>query len=299
MITTNTLSDEYGPSMLPLMTEIIFSEMERFPDAVPFLLKVKTGVGSGYQTTEQTGIGKSSEIPQGSSVNYQDITQGNSLTVVFLKYGAGIKVTEETIDDQKFDQLSDAYASMPRSMLDLKQELAMNNLNNGFTVNGYDGVPFFSTAHPLPSGGTQANRPSVGTDLSVTALEEMLTLIGNWKDISGLRYNANVDYLVTGLAPSYAAYQLIGSDYQPNVANNAINAFQMYSMKPFKTPYITDTNAWFLRCSSHHLCWWDRKSPVMETFPDFDIGAIKTKITARWETKHASPWGWAGSPGGA
>jgi hypothetical protein len=51
-----------------------------------------------------------------------------------------------------------------------KQVKAAAVLNSGFNaaVTYGDGVSFFSTAHPLVSGGTNSNRPTTGADLIET-----------------------------------------------------------------------------------------------------------------------------------
>ena len=69
-----------------------------------------------------------------------------------------------------------------------KQVKAAAVLNNGFnpTVVGGDGVSLFSTAHPLVSGGTNANTPTTPADLNETSLENAVIQIAAWTDERGL-----------------------------------------------------------------------------------------------------------------
>jgi hypothetical protein len=68
-------------------------------------------------------------------------------------------------------------------------------LNNGFTNSsqyyGGDGVPLFSTAHPLVSGGTNSNRPATASDLNETSLENAVIQIAAWTDERGLAHRCN------------------------------------------------------------------------------------------------------------
>jgi len=292
------LPDQYLATQLPALQELILSDMESWPDMVPTLAKIRPATGSIAQTTEQTGVGQAQAIPEGASVNYATIAQGNSFTAQYIKYGIGAIITREMMEDGKLQDAAEIIRSLPRSMHDLKQRLFADNFNNGFTVNGYDGVPLFSTNHPIVNGGgVQANTPSVQVDLTVDSLEEGFTQISQWVTQEGLRWMAKPEYMLVSPGNSYGAYQLLNSDYTPDSANNAVSSVKRFGLKMVESPYITDTDAWFIRCTQHYLFWWDRQDPMLESFPDFDITATKHKITARWTTGHGSYYGWYGSRG--
>jgi hypothetical protein len=81
--------------------------------------------------------------------------------------------------------------ALARAMAYTKQVKAAYPLNmvlNYFSSG--DGVALFSTAHPLVSGGTNSNRPSVGADLNETSLEDAIIQIGKWTDERGLKIAA-------------------------------------------------------------------------------------------------------------
>lgn len=290
--------DTFLSDALPVLEEMIFSELEAYPDIIPILANVKSSASWGTQTTEQSGVGKVALIAEGTSVSYDDPAQGNSKTFTFAKYGIGVKVTEEMVEDQKFDQVGDIYASMARSMFDSRQQSFMDNFNNAFTTNGYDGVPLCSTSHPLvKAGGTENNRPSADVDLSVTSLRTALADIKGTLTHEGLKQHLMPKYLLVSDTNIYDAHELLKSDKRPGTANNDTNYFTILGLEYLSSTYLTDSDAWFIVCDKHKLMWYDRKLPTVKSQDAFDDGCVKTKITARWDTGHASWFGIYGSAG--
>lgn len=82
----------------------------------------------------------------------------------------------------------------------------------------------------------------------------------------------------------YDAKELVRSDYRPGTSNNDINVFKDYNFDYFMSPYLVDPDAWFIGCKNHKLMFYDRKAPEMKSFEDFDVGALKSKVTTRFDT---------------
>lgn len=298
MITRSLTPDTFFQNALPALEELIFSDYEAYPDIIPVLSNYKAGTGWGAQTAEQTGVQAAVIIPEGSQMFYDDIDQGNSKTFTFVKWGIGVKVTEEMIEDDKWDQVSDIYRSLGASMFHSRQQTFMDNFNNGFTVNGYDGVPFFSLNHPLiKAGGIQPNTPTTQVDIGVSSLRAALTTIAGWLTHEGLKAFFKPRFLLVTTTNIYDAHELTKSDYRPGTANNEVNAFSIYNLEYVASPYLTDADAWFIGCRTHKLMFYDRQAPRTKSFEDFDAGALKTKITSRFDTGEASWYGWYGSAG--
>src|SRR3989304_9926164 len=127
MINRNLTPDTFFENALPVLEEILFSTMEGEPAAIPLIANVRAGTGWGTQTSEQSGTGPVVSIPEGSSVSYDEIVQGNAKTFTFGKFGLGVQVTEEMIDDQKFDQVGDIYRGLGASMHHTRQVQFFNN----------------------------------------------------------------------------------------------------------------------------------------------------------------------------
>lgn len=300
MINRNYTPDTFFDAALPVLEEIIYSTMESYPDIIPMIANVRQGTGWGTQTTEQTGVGAVVQIAEGAPVTYDDIAQGNQKTFTFAKFGLGVQITEEMIADQKFDQVGDIYRSMGVSMFNTRQTLFMNNFNNGFSTNGYDGVPLFSVSHPLiKAGGLENNKPSVDADLAVASLRTALTDIAGTLSHEGFKIYLRPKTLLVSTSNIYDAHELLKSDFKPGTANNDVNAFTIFGLSYMTSEYLTDADAWFVLCdkNDHRLMWYDREAPTTKSFEDFDTGSLKTKITSRWDTGHASWYGLYGSQG--
>ena len=300
MITRSLTPDTFFANALPVLEEIIYSTMEQYPDIIPIIATMRQGIGWGTQTTEQSGTGAVVEIPEGTSVTYDDIIQGNATTFTFVKFGLGVIITEEMIDDQKWDQVGDIYRGLGASMHHGRQTDFMNNFNNGFATNGYDGVPLFSTAHPLvKAGGTENNRPTTDADLSEASLRTALNDLAGTLSHEGLRMYIRPKHLLVHTQNIYTAHELLNSDLRPGTANNDTNAFNLFGLSYISSEYLTDTDAWFVLADKmdHRIMWYDRKPVAVKSFEDFDNGALKTKISARWDTNHSSWFGTYGTTG--
>ena len=300
MITRSLTPDTFFANALPVLEEILYSTMEGYPDIIPLIANVRQGTGWGAQATEQTGVGPAVEIPEGASVSYDDILQGNATTFTFTKFGIGVIITEEMIDDEKYDQVGDIYRSLGEAMHHTRQTDFINNFNNGFTTAGYDGVSLFNTAHPLiRAGGTENNRPTTDADLSEASLRTALNDIASTLSHEGFRKYFRAKTVLVHTTNVYTAHELLMSDYRPGTANNDVNAFNIFGLSYMSSEYLTDTDSWYVLCdkNDHRIIWYDRKMPATKSFEDFDAGALKTKITSRWDTGHSSWYGTYGSTG--
>ena len=298
MITRGISTDVFFENSAPALEELIYDEYERYDDMIGAVFNVRPGTGWGTQSSEMSGLGASVEIGEGASVVYDEPVQGNLKTFKLVKFGYGVNITEEMIDDDRFDQVQDILRAMGVGMFHARQISAMANFNNGFSTNGYDGVPLFSTSHPLVKvGGTFANRPAADVDLSVeglrTAINDLLATV----DHAGVNMYLKPKTILVNSQNLWDAYELLKSDKRPDVNNNAVNAFSQFPMDYINSEYLTDTDAWFIICTRHKLMWYDRKLPVVSSKEDFDATSMKTKILSRWDSGHSSAFGLWGTTG--
>jgi hypothetical protein len=142
----------------------------------------------------------------------------------------------------------------------------------GFSIGGADGVGLCSAAH--------VNSPSIATTQSnkfeLALNGENLTAVRHamrkFKDDRGELVSIKPDLLLVPPELEETALVEVGTQLDPNSANNAINVnkgrFQVVSWD-----YLTDSNAWFMIDSilkSQHLVWLDRIAPEFQSQRDFD-----------------------------
>src|SRR3990167_5925814 len=105
---------------------------------------------------------------EGVDATYDVILPGISETYTHRTYALGYEITEEAIEDNL--RTPETFSKLPqalnRSAIETVETTSANIFNNGFSTNGFDGVPLFSTAHPNLDNSTQSNRPATYVDLS-------------------------------------------------------------------------------------------------------------------------------------
>lgn len=250
-------SDLFGATMLPVLEELFRAEVEMHPSRRSELFKIVQSDRDIWQATELHDMPLFSEVPEGSDYSFQRPRQGANKTLKPVKFGLGFSISEEAVDDGKFDYIADAIRKMARSAMESQEIQAMNIFNNGFSSEvAADGLSVFNAAHTLPSGLTFRNVLSTPADLSASSLEQMLTdfetqFIGD----TGIIYNYRPKVLFVHPSNKRLAKELIGSDLKPDVALsgatgitniNNYNSFKEEGLRVVSSPHLTDIDAWFM-----------------------------------------------------
>jgi phage major head subunit gpT-like protein len=210
------------------------------------------------------------------------------------------------VEDNLYDSLSARYTkALARAMAYTKQVKAAAVLNNGFTNSpvyyGGDGVPLFSTVHPLISGGTNSNTPSTQADLNETSLEAAVIQIAAWTDERGLLIAGKPRKLIVPPALQFVATRLLETSLRVGTADNDINALKNNGSIPegyTVNNYLTDTNAWFLCTDVPNGLKHFIRSPLENKMDgDFDTGNVRYKARERYSFGWSDPLGMFGSSG--
>lgn len=250
-------SDLYGEDMLPVLEELFRFEMSQHPSRRSEIFKLVSTERDIWQSSEVHDVDLFKEVPEGSEYDFVRGKQGSSKTLKPDKFGLGFSISEEAVDDGRFNEIADHIRKLAKSGLETQEIQAMNILNNGFTTETTaDGVSLFNAAHPMPSGATYRNRLSVDADLSATSLETMLAdfeteFIGD----SGIIYRIMPRVILVHPDNKRLAIELIGSDLKPETATlgtdgitniNNMNSFKQEGLRVVSSPHLTDTDAWYM-----------------------------------------------------
>jgi phage major head subunit gpT-like protein len=215
----------------------------------------------------------------------------------------GFAITEEAIEDNLYDSLSARYTkALARAMAYTKQVKAATVLNNAFATTTYgDGKVLCATDHPLVSGGTNSNRPTVASDLNETSLEASVIQIGAWTDERGLKIAAQPKKLIIPSNLQFVATRLLETEGRVATADNDINALRNNGAIPQGyaiNHYLTDTDAWFLMTDVPNGLKHFTRSPMATSMDaDFDTGNSRYKARERYSFGVSDPLGIFGSPG--
>jgi len=292
--------------LLPGLNALFGLEYKRYSEEHKEIYETESSERSFEEETKLSGFGSAPVKSEGGGISYDTAQEAFTSRYTHATIALGFSITEEAMEDNLYDSLSVRYTkALARAMAYTKQVKAASVLNNGFTNSaayfGGDGVPLFSTAHPLVSGGTNSNRPTAGIDLNETAIEAAVIQIAAWKDERGLLIAAKPKKLVIPPALMFVAKRLLGTELQVQTANNDINAIRAMGIVP-ETPiinhFLTDTNAWFMLTDvPNGLKHFQRVVLSNSSDRDFDTGNIRYKSRERYSFGWSDPLGIWGSPG--
>lgn len=249
-----------------------------------------------------TGLPKAGVKEEGNEATFEQIFQGYQKEYRHLTYALGAIVTEEMVEDDQYNQIKRIPQFLARSVRETEEIVAHNVLNNAFNTafTGADGSALIATNHvPVAGGANQANRPNTATDLTITALENAVEDIMQFKDDQGLRILVKGMKLVVPAQLAVEAQKLLDTEYIPGSADNDVNVVKSkYNMTVIPTPYLTDPDAWFI-CTDVEdgLKFFNRRAATIDRDKDFDTDNLKIKVTRRFSTGFTDWRGVYGSPG--
>jgi hypothetical protein len=290
--------------LLPGLNALFGLEYARYGEEHKEIYETETSERSFEEETKLSGFSAAPVKNEGSAMAYDNAQEAWTARYVHETIALGFSLTEEAIEDNLYDSLSNRYTkALARAMAYTKQTKAAAVLNNGFnaTYTGGDGVALFSTAHPLVSGGTNSNTPSVAADLSETSLEAAVIQIAAWTDERGLLIAARPKKLIIPSALQFVATRILETELRVDTADNTINALKNNGSIPEGytiNHFLTDTDAWFLTTDVPNGMKHFVRAPLTQGMDgDFDTGNVRYKSRERYSFGWSDPLGMFGSPG--
>jgi hypothetical protein len=245
-------------------------DYQELPATYPQIFDVETSGRAFEDDLVATGMPIVVSRPEGEPIAFDRPQFRGRVRYIHAGFGLGYEITEEAFDDDLYNTLnSKAATNLARSHRETEEIVAANVFNLGFTtVQAYDGVSLFNTAHP-GVGITQSNRSDV--DLSVAALKAAMERYFNMRTDRNIRINMAPDRILVNHNNWWTLQEILGtqfltaagtpvnSDRMPNVVTN-------FGLQPIMWRYLTDNDAWFLLASRAQLAlrfyWRKRPMPV-------------------------------------
>jgi len=288
--------------LLPGLNALFGLEYARYGEQHKEIYETETSERSFEEETKLSGFSAAPVKNEGSAIAYDNAQEAFTARYTHETIALGFSLTEEAIEDNLYDSLSGRYTkALARAMAYTKQVKAANVLNTGFTANGGDGVPLFSTQHPLVSGGVNSNTPATQADLNETSLENAVIQIAAWTDERGLLIAAKPKKLVIPPALQFVATRLLETELRVGTADNDINAIKNNGSIPegyTVNNFLTDTNAWFLTTDVPNGMKHFVRTPMSTGMDgDFDTGNVRYKARERYSFGYSDPLGMFGSQG--
>jgi len=290
--------------LLPGLNALFGMEYKTYGEQHKEIYESETSERSFEEEAKLSGFSAAPVKNEGSAMSYDNAQEAwtaryNHETVVL-----GFSLTEEAIEDNLYDSLSQRYTkALARAMAYTKQVKAAYVLNQAFNtaVTYGDGVTLCSTSHPLISGGVNSNRPTTGTDLNETSLENAIIQVAAWTDERGLLIASRPTKLIVPPALQFVATRLLETELRVGTNDNDINAIKNNGSvaEGYKVNnYLTDNNAWFLITDVPNGLKHFVRTPMQTGMDgDFDTGNVRYKARERYSFGVSDPLGIFGSPG--
>ena len=251
-----------------------------------------------------SGFGAAPVKQEGSGVSFDDANESFTARYNHETIALAFAITEEAVEDNLYDRISARYTrALARSMAHTKQVKAAAVLNNAFdsSVTGGDGKELCATDHPLITGGTFANEPSVAADLNETSLEDALISIAGFVDERGLKIALRGTKLIIPRQLQFTAERLMSSVLRPSTSDNDVNALRSMGMLPqgyTVNDFLTDTDAFFIMTDTPRGFLHFERTPLSTNMEaDFDTGNMRYKARERYSFGFSEPRCVFGSPG--
>ena len=240
--------DLFGSSALPALEEMFKHELTLHPTIREQLFNVKKTSRDIWQASEMTDLQNFLEVPEGTDYTFTKTRAGANKTLVPKKYGLGFSISEETVEDGKFDFIADSVRKLAESAIESRELAAIDIFNNAFSSStSWDGQALCSTAHTVPSGLTFRNKPSSDADLSVSSLDQALTdFETQFIRDSGKLVRMTPKVLLVHPSQKRYAMELIGSELKADTNNNNMNSLKSEGLRVVTSARLTDSDAWFL-----------------------------------------------------
>lgn len=291
--------------LLPGLNALFGLEYARYGEEHKEIFETETSERSFEEETKLSGFSAAPVKNEGSAIAYDNGQEVFTARYTHETIALGFSLTEEAIEDNLYDSLSARYTkALARAMSYTKQTKAAAVLNNGFSSSypGGDGQPLFSTAHPLVSGGTNANTPTTQVDLNETSLEAAVIQIAAWTDERGLLIAAKPRKLVVPPNLMFVATRLLETELRVGTSDNDINAIKNNGSIPegyTVNHFLTDTNGWYLTTDVPNGLKHFVRTPMSTGMDgDFDTGNVRYKARERYSFGWSDPlgmWGTSGS----
>ena len=288
--------------LLPGLNALFGMEYAKYGEEHKEIFETESSDRSFEEETKLSGFSAAPVKDEGSAIEYDNAQEAWTARYTHETVAMGFSVTEEAIEDNLYDSLSARYTkALARAMAYTKQVKAAAILNDAFDTTYGDGVALCSTAHPLVSGGTNANTPSTAADLNETSLEAAVISISGWTDERGLLIAARPAKLIIPPALQFVACRVLETEGRVGTADNDVNALKNKGSIPEGyaiNHYLTDTDAWFLTTDiPNGLKHFTRTAMQTSMDADFDTGNSRYKARERYSFGVSDPLGIYGSPG--
>jgi len=243
---------------------------------------------------EMAGPGYASEKPESQESAVGTIREGANYRYLARTFALKLIVSEEAIEDVKYDKIIDAAMRLKRSLWKTCDVDATNMLvraANTSYVYG-DGQPLASTVHPLPNGGTFSNTLATPLAPSRQAIIVATSMIRKYPGHDGTTEGFEPKAVLSPTEQWAEWDGILLSEKAPESGQfNLINVANRLKLKSIPIKYWSNTTTnWCLTTDADNgfNFRWKRR-PRNRSWVDNDHQVMKYSIDARWSRGTSEP----------
>lgn len=281
----------------PKFRKIFFDSYTEIPEQFSRIFNVKKSTKAKEYDYHVAGTGVWEEKSPSGSIAEDTIADGEEVTYIHKAYAKMISVERELADDDQYHIIEKLPRSLGRGCRVTVEETAISVINDGFSTNGYDGVPLFSASHPLLKGGTASNIMT-GADLTDATLKLGIAAMRTQTlTEEGFKMQASAKQLIVHPDNEFNALTILKSAQTSGTSNNDQNVVKD-RLGVVVMDYLDDSDAWFLRdprLSETNFFW--RVKPEFKSTEVFDNMVAKYRGYCRFSVGYSDWRGWIGNTG--
>lgn len=292
--------EQFANLMEPKLRKVFFEAYKEIPEQFSTVFNVNKSNKRKETDAHFASLGMWDEFT--GAVDYEDYEVGKEVEYTHVTYAKGTQVPLELVEDDLYGVIGEngmgtkRSKALARGIRARAETKSAEVFENSFSVNGYDGVPLFSDAHPLIGGGTQGNK--ITRVLSELGLKEARLLLRSQVDDKGIKIQSMGDTLIVPADLEYTALEVTETDRTPYSDENTKNIVGPRIRKVIVLDYLEDKDAWFLSDSTmNELNFFWRVKPEFKRDEDIDHFTIKFVGRARFSVGYSNYRGIVGSTG--
>lgn len=289
-----------APELLwPGIASLFGTNYTDYPALYTKIFMVKKSDKRFEKTQGMTGLGLAQSKSEGGSVAMVNLLQGFQKEWVMAAYALGTSITLEMMRDEQYGYIEQVPKFLARSMRQTEETVSFNVLNRAFNASftGPDGIVLCATNHVLVGGGTTSNRLTTDADLSQTSIETLLQQVMDAVDDQQLKIRLMPKCLVVPTAINFRARKILESSYVTGSADNDVNPIPGLFQDLVVSPYLTDTDAFFIVTTTEGLKFWRRDPTEIYRDNEFSTRNMDIAVYSRWQVSWDDYHSVYGSPG--
>lgn len=279
----------------PGLRKVFFEAYDEIPEQYPRYYNVNNSKKA--KETDQHVSGLAIVQPFTGVVQYDDLMLGDSVEYTHAEWAGGMQVERKLVDDEQYNVIENRAKALAHDTRAAVEEQAAKTLNDGFTVNGYDGVPLFANNHPLRKAGTNTGDNLTTGPLTDANLKNARILMRQTVDDAGRKAQFVGNNLIVPVELEYTALEITQSTQKAGTADNDINTLRG-RVDVTVLDYLTSPTAWFLQDRQRHqLNFFWRVKPEYKGEENFDTLVAKYRVYFRFSRGYSDWRGIVGSTG--